>query len=136
MSGQTLQRAWTFLTGLGAAPNAKSATPFLRRLLPSTAPLPDVITWLNLLVGSIDEATRGSRSLPFGAGGTVYDSIVFQSGVLAKIPHLLGTTNVFALFTAPSVGIIDTATVTFDSTYCYINPGANFTCGIVFLVRP
>jgi hypothetical protein len=139
MSGQTvLQRGWTFVRDAGLKTQtliSHSATPFLRRRLDGAAQMKDVIQWANLVDRDIEEATVGSRSLPFGAGGTVIESYAFTSGAKVQIPHLLKTSSAFAIWLVPSAGT-PTATISFDDTYATIIPAATFTAGLLLLVRP
>lgn len=134
MSGQTLQRGWTFVRG--AETITKTAMPYLRRALPKGTDLAGVVEWLNKFVQSDEEATRGSRSLPFGAGGTVVESVVFTQNVQAKVPHLLGTSNLLAFWLVPTTGSIAIQNSSFDATYFYVMPSLNWTGGVVFLVKP
>jgi hypothetical protein len=96
-------RGWTFVTGAGtsaeaiAASGPQVAVPFERlQMAPSTL-LAGVISVFNRFVDRVDSATRGSRSYPFGAGGTVLVAASFTSGQTLTAAHRLGTANVSPL---------------------------------------
>jgi len=136
-----LQRSWTYVQNAGTSSATlltKTAVPFLRRRLdPQSASLATIIQWANLFMNDVEQATVGSRSLPFGAGGTVILPITFKVGTNYQIPHYLKTASLIAFWSIPSSGFGNiVGTVTFDNTYAYVTPNSEFTAGMFIVVVP
>lgn len=104
---QTL-RGWTFVQNAGTPSEAivgagtQTAVPFERLQSQITGaeekgPLKTLVATFNKFVDRVISATLGSRSIPFGAGGTVLLAVQFTAGKTLKVAHRLGTTNVNAM---------------------------------------
>lgn len=99
---QTL-RGWTFVSGAGTsnekivASGTQTAVPFERLKVPSDGPLKPVADVINRFIDRAISATLGSRSVPFGAGGTVLLAVAFTAGQTLTVAHRLDTSFVNAI---------------------------------------
>jgi hypothetical protein len=138
---------WTFVVGAGTSAEAvigagpQVAVPFerLQLQLPVTGinavdkALGVIGSTVNRFVDRVISATQGSRSIPFGAGGTVCLAVNFTNGQKITIGHRLGTSAVSILFGCPTTGALASGTFSADANNIYITPSATWI-GDVFLL--
>lgn len=142
---QTL-RGWTFVQDPGLPSEAvigtQTAVPFERLQvtgLTAPPPLGTVISVFNRFVDRVISATLGSRSVPFGAGGTVLVACSFTSGVPLTVAHRLGTANVSPIGWSrgpASLGVagFGSFTVSPDGGSVVLNPITTFVADVFITV--
>ena len=131
---------WTFVRNAGTPAEAivgtgeQTAVPF-ERLQATAKDLAGLVSLFNRFVDNVIRATRGARSIPFGAGGTVLLDVNFVAGVTLVVPHRLGTASLFAIFGVTTTpGAVPDASVSFDANNATFVPGTSWRGPVVILV--
>jgi hypothetical protein len=127
---------WTFVRNVGTSRQqlvVQTAIPFERLQVRTPE---DLVSAFDRFVDRVISATHGSRSIPFGAGGTVLEQVSFVNGAVQVIPHRLGTASVRGIFGIPSTGAAPAATMTADAQNVTITPSATWTGDVYLLVTP
>ena len=131
-------KGWTFVSNVGATSQAivtKTSVPFERLQATGVKTVEDLVSLFNRFVDRVISATTGSRSVPFGAGGTVLVGVSFVAGTPQSLPHRLDTPNVHAIFGVPSAGVA-LASFSADAKNATFVPSTNFTCDVYLLAFP
>jgi hypothetical protein len=133
---------WTFVRNGGTAAEAvvgageQVAVPF-ERLQASGLDVKSLVSLFNRFVDNVIRATRGARSYPFGAAGTVFQAVSFVSGKPIKLAHRLGTASLSAIFSVTTTpGTVPDAYVAFDANYATFTPSTSWVGDVYILVMP
>lgn len=132
----------TFLSLVNGAWSAlrNTAQPIRRFRLESKATLADVIRIFNLFEESVQDATIGSRSMPFGGPVAVFESVSFTSGQTVSLPNAIKSFRARVLLGAPSAlsagSPFATWSISADGTSIKLAASGTFTADVFVLEAP
>lgn len=133
---------WTFVdysqggNGRIVGSGPQLATPFERLQAAATLTLPGMISLVNRFVDRVISATLGSRSIPFGAGGTIAINVTLPSSGQVKIPHMLQTSSVMVFASVGQGGATPAFVASADVNNVTLTMSSSGTCNLLFLVHP
>ena len=134
-------RGTTFVQNVGTAQESvvtKTQVPLLRRRMTSGTP-EETVRVVNQIASDLQEATQGSRSVPFGGPVVVLEAVQFTNGVSQTLAHRLGTSRVtwfLAGIQNLTVGEPITYQTAIDENGVTIATSGTFVADVIFLVKP